>query len=127
MKNRKGFTLIEILIAMVILTIVSVGLGKFVATFLHTVGTSTAKTVATAVAQERLELIRADPNYAGLVATYNAQTTVGFPNYGSMTRTTRVVRTTGVAPRRDYTKVTITVTEPTMGTPVNVTIVVAAP
>jgi prepilin-type N-terminal cleavage/methylation domain-containing protein len=127
MRDKRGFTLIEILIAMVILTIVSVGLGKFVATFLHTVGTSTAKTVATAVAQEQLELIRADPSYTTLVATYNGQTTVGFPGYASMTRTTRVVRTTGATPRRDYTKVTVAVSEPTMGTPVNVTIVVAAP
>ena len=125
--SRKGFTLIEILIAMVILTIVSVGLGKFVATFLHTVGTSTAKTVATAVGQEQLELIRADPNYTGLVTNYNGNTVTGFPGYGSMTRNTRVVRTTGNSPRRDYTRVTVTVTEPTMGTPINVTIVVAAP
>lgn len=126
-RNRRGFTLIEVLIAMIILTIVSVGLAKFVATFLHTVGTSTAKTVATAVAQEQLELIRADPDYTSLVANYNGNTTVGFPGYPSMTRTTRVVRTTGSNPRRDYTKVTVQVTEPTMGTPVNVTIVVAAP
>ena len=127
MKNRKGFTLIEILIAMVILTIVSMGLAKFVATFLHTVGTSTAKTVATAVGQEQLELIRADPSYTTLVTNYNNVTTTGFPGYASMTRTTRVVRTTGNTPRRDYTRITVTVSEPTMGTPVNVTIVVAAP
>ncbi len=127
MSNRRGFTLIEIMIALVILTIVSVGLGKFVATFLHTVGTSTAKTVATAVAQEQLELIRADPGYATLVTNYNNLTTAGFPGYTNMTRTVRVVRTTGATPRRDYTKVTVQVTEPTMGTPVNVTIVVAAP
>jgi len=125
--NRRGFTLIEVLIAMVILTIVSVGLAKFVGTFLHTVGTSTAKTVATAVAQEHLEIIRADPNYTGLVGTYNGNTVVGFPGYPSMTRTTRVVRTTGNNPRRDYTRVTVQVSEPTMGTPINVTIVVAAP
>jgi prepilin-type N-terminal cleavage/methylation domain-containing protein len=127
MKDRRGFTLIEILIAMVILTIISVGLGKFVATFLHTVGTSTAKTVATAVAQEQLELIRADPSYTSLVANWNGQTTNGFPGYASMTRTTRVVRTTGNNPRRDYTRITVAVSEPTMGTPVNVTIVIAAP
>jgi prepilin-type N-terminal cleavage/methylation domain-containing protein len=127
MKDRRGFTLIEIMIAMVILTIISVGLAKFVATFLHTVGTSTAKTVATAVAQEQLEMIRADPSYTTLVTNYNNLTTNGFPGYGSMSRTTRVVRTTGNNPRRDYTKVTVTVSEPTMGTPVAVTIVIGAP
>ena len=125
--NKKGFTLIEVLIALIILTIVSVGLAKFVATFLHTVGTSTTKTVATAVAQEQLEQIRADPNYTSLVATYNGNTVTGFPGYASMQRTTRVVRTTSNVPRRDYTTITVQVSEPTMGTPVNVTIVVAAP
>ena len=44
-----------------------------------------------------------------------------------MTRTTTVVRTTGNAPKRDYTTVTVTVTETTLGTPVNLTAVVAAP
>ncbi len=125
--NRRGFTLIEIMIAVAILTIVSVGLGKFVATFLHTVGTSTAKTVATEVAQEELEIIRAQPSYTTLVATYNGLSQTGFPGYASMNRSVRVVRTIGVAPRRDYTKVTVTVSEPTMGIPVAVTIVVAAP
>jgi prepilin-type N-terminal cleavage/methylation domain-containing protein len=125
--DRRGFTLIEVMIALVILTIVSVCLGKFVGSFLHAVGTSTTKTVATAVAQEQLEIIRADPNYANLVATYHGQTTVGFPGYAAMSRTTRVVRTTGNAPRRDYTTITVTVSEPTMGTPINVTVVVAAP
>ncbi|MEO8199751.1 MAG: type II secretion system protein [Gemmatimonadota bacterium] len=125
--NKRGFTLVEILIAIVILTIVSVSLGKFVATFLHTVGTSTAKTVATEVAQEELELIRADPAYTNLVTAYNGLSTTGFPGYAAMNRSVRVVRTTGTTPRRDYTKVTVTVTEPTMGLPVAVTIVVAAP
>jgi prepilin-type N-terminal cleavage/methylation domain-containing protein len=125
--NKRGFTLIEIMIAVVILTIFSVSLGKFVAVFLHTVGTSTAKTVATEVAQEELEIIRADPSYTTLVTNYNALSQTGFPGYSSMNRSVRVVRTTGNAPRRDYTKVTVTVTEPTMGTPVAVTIVVAAP
>lgn len=125
--NRKGFTLIEVLIAMIILTIVSVGLAKFVATFLHTVGTSTTKTVATAVAQEHLENIRANQSYTTLVATFNGNVQVGFPGYPAMTRTTRVVRTTGLVPRRDYTTITVQVSEQTMGTPINVTIVVAAP
>lgn len=127
MKNRRGFTLIEVLIAMIILTIVSVGVAKFVATFLHTVGTTTTKTVATAVAQEYVETIRADPSYTTLVATYNGNNVTGFPGYASMNRVTRVVRTTGNAPPRDYTTITVTVSEPTMGTPINVTIVIAAP
>ena len=45
----------------------------------------------------------------------------------AMQRTTRVVRRTSESPRRDYTVITVTVTEPTMGTAVSLTNVVAAP
>lgn len=125
--NRRGFTLVEVLVALVILSVVALGLGRFVGSFLHTVGTSNAKTVATAVAREQAELIQANTVYTSLVGTYNNNTVTGFPGYPSMTRTTRVVRTTGNSPRRDYTTITVTVSEPTMGPPVNITIVVAAP
>lgn len=128
--NRKGFTLIELLVAMVILTVVAMSLGRFVGNFLHAVGTSTVRTIGTAVATEQIELVRARNTtvaYPTLVATFNNANTNGFPGYPAMRRTTRVVRTTRNVPRADYTTVTVTVTEPTMGTPINLTVVVAAP
>ncbi|HXE57789.1 MAG TPA: prepilin-type N-terminal cleavage/methylation domain-containing protein [Gemmatimonadales bacterium] len=127
MRARRGFTLVELLISLVILTVVMTGLGRFVGSFLHGVGTSSARTVATAVAQEWLETIRADRDYPNLVPNYNGNVVTGFPGYPAMQRTTRAVRTTGTTPRRDYTTITVTVTEPNMGTPINMTIVVAAP
>ena len=128
--NRKGFTLIEVMIALIILTVISLSLGRFMASFLHAVGTSTVRTIATAVAQEQVETISANTGtttYPTLVATYNNNIVTGFTGYPNMTRTTRVTRTTGSTPRRDYTTITATVTEPTMGQPVNLTVVVAAP
>lgn len=131
--NRKGFTLVETLVAMVILTVVALSLGRFVASFLHAVGTSTVRTVGTAVATEQIELVRARNTatgptaYTTLVPTFNNVTTVGFPGYPSMRRTTRVVRFTSNSPRADRTTITVTVTEPTMGVPINLTVVVAAP
>ncbi len=128
--NRKGFTLIETLVAMVILTVVALSLGRFVGHFLHAVGTSTVRTVGTAVATEQIELVRARNTtaaYPTLVATFNNVTTTGFPGYPSMQRRTRVVRTQTNTPRADYTTITVTVTEPTMGQPINLTVVVAAP
>jgi hypothetical protein len=44
-----------------------------------------------------------------------------------MTRVTSVSRVTGTAPQRDYTIVTVRVSEPTMGAPIDVTTVVASP
>lgn len=128
--NRKGFTLIELLVAMVILTVVAMSLGRFVGNFLHAVGTSTVRTIGTAAATEQIELVRArntTASYPTLVTTFNNANITGFPGYPRMQRTTRVVRTTRNAPRADYTTVTVTVTEPTMGTPINLTVVVAAP
>lgn len=127
MTRRHGFTLIEVLIALVILGVVAVSLARFTGEFYRSVGQSAARTVATAAAQEQIEMIRADPNYTGLVATYNAVTTTGFPGFPSMTRVTRATRTTGTSPRRDYTTVTVTVSDRSIGLPVNLTIVVAAP
>lgn len=128
MTNRRGFTLIEVLIALVILSIVVLGLGRFVGSFLHVVGTSTVKTVATEVANERINIIQTDPTYP-LPAAW-AGTTVGFPGYPNMRRVTVLQRNTGG--NRDYTIITVRVTEPTLTgglgpDTVNVTSTVARP
>jgi prepilin-type N-terminal cleavage/methylation domain-containing protein len=128
--NKRGFTLVEVLIALIILTVVSLSLGRFVASFSHAVGTSTIRTIAIDVATEQMELVRGNANptaYPTLVATFNGNVVTGFPSYPRMTRTTTVVRTTGTNPRRDYTTITVTVTEPTLGAPIDLTAVVAAP
>ncbi len=130
MSDRRGFTLIEVMVALVILTVVALSLGRFVGNFSHAVGTSTVRTVATTVATEQLELVRANTNagaYPNLVANFNGNSVTGFPGYPNMNRATRVVRTQVVNPKADYTTITVTVTEPTLGTAVNLTAVVAAP
>lgn len=124
--------MIEVLVAMVIVGSVALSLSKVMGQFMHTVGTTTARTVATAVAQESIETIRATPGaavvYNTIVATYDGTTTTGFPGYPNMVRTVRAVRTVNAGPpRADYITATATVTEPTMGSPVTMTIVVAAP
>jgi type II secretion system protein I len=129
--RRNGFTLIEILVALVIVGSVALSLTKVMGQFMHTVGTTTSRTVATAVAEESIETIRATPDaavvYNTIVSTYNGNMTTGFPGYPNMVRTIRAVRTIAASPRADYTTATVTVTEPTMGSPVTLTIVVAAP
>ncbi len=128
--NRRGFTLIEVIVALVILTIVAMSLGRFVANFSHAVSTSTVRTVAVAVAQERVDsiLAAATPTvYPNLITLFDGNAPTGFPGYPAMSRTTRVVRRTGTSPKKDYTIITVTVTEPTMGTPITLTNVVAAP
>ncbi len=124
--QRRGFTLIEVMLAVVILTTVLISVARYTGQFLHTVSTSTVRTVAAEVARERISLIDMDPSYTTLAAVWAGSQT-GFPGYPNMTRVTTVSRVTGAAPPRDYTVVTVRVTEPTMGQAIDVTTVVAQP
>jgi prepilin-type N-terminal cleavage/methylation domain-containing protein len=123
MSNRRGFSLIEVMVALVILSIVLLGLGRFVASFLHTVGTTTTKTAATEAASGYMAAIQADPTYP-LPAIY-AGTVTGIGSYPNMKRVTTTTRVNSGG--SDYTTVTVRVTEPTLRDTVNITTVVAAP
>jgi prepilin-type N-terminal cleavage/methylation domain-containing protein len=124
--RRQGFTLIEVMMALVILGVTLVSIARYNGQFLHTVSTSSVRTVAAEVARERVGLIDMDPSYNTLGATWGG-TQTGFPGYPNMVRTTTVNRVTGTAPPRDYTVITVQVTEPTMGPAIDVTTVVAQP
>lgn len=124
--KRQGFTLIEIMVAIVVLAAVLLGAGQFTARFIHATAISQATTVAADLARERLQSITTDPGYTTLGARWTG-TTTGFPDYPSMTMTTTIQRITGVAPRRDYTVVTVQVTEPTLAAPVRLTSIVGQP
>ncbi len=113
--HRDGFTLLEVVIGLIIMGVVVLSLGRFAGEFLHAVGTSTTRTVAAAVATERLQTVKADPTYP-LPASW-AGTTTGFPDYPAMTRITVLNRVTGASPARDYTVISVKVTEPTMTRP----------
>jgi prepilin-type N-terminal cleavage/methylation domain-containing protein len=132
--NRRGFTLVEIMVALVILLVVVVGLGRFAAAFTSSVTVATVRTVATSVAVEQLDLVRADPTYPLPVAW--AGTVTGFPGYPTMMRRTVLQRITGAVPPRDYTRVTVKVWHPALRRPgapvtsldtVNLTSVVGRP
>lgn len=124
--DRRGFTLVEVMVAMAVLAGVLLGAGKYTARFIHTTAVSQVTTTASDVAMERMEMIATDPSYTTLSARW-AGTTTGFPGYPAMSRVTTLQRITGVAPRRDYTVVTVRVTEPTMAAPIRLTSIVGQP
>ena len=126
MNRKSGFTLVEMLLSIVILAIVLASVARYTGQYLHTVSTSTTRTAAAEFARERIGLVDMDPSYTTLGATW-AGTQIGLPGYPDMIRVTSVSRITGAAPQRDYTIVTVRVTEPTMGAPIDVTTVVASP
>ena len=127
-RDERGVTLIEVIIAMVILTVVLLAMGSFAVNFTRGVRQSDARTIAVNLADQRLSEIRSSPNYSALETTYNATeaTISGFTGYA---RTTQIVRTGGPRPTytNDYKTVTVSVKMPGTTTPLKKTIVVAAP
>lgn len=126
--RRRGVTLIEIMISVVILSVVLLGMGRYMVTFSRTVRASEARTMAVALASGRISEIRASPNYPGLETNYAATeaTITGFPGF---TRLTEISHTGGPRPTytNDYKTVTVTVNGPGLSAAIKKTIIVAAP
>lgn len=130
MPTRRGFTLIEIMMAVVVLGLLAVGVARFAAMFSKDISSSSVRVVAAAVANDRMQLIRADPRYTTLLALYNAGAgadTTGFPDFPRLRRITNLVRDQSGTPARDRTTVTVRVIDPSMVDTVSVTSVIAAP
>jgi prepilin-type N-terminal cleavage/methylation domain-containing protein len=126
--DRRGLTLIEIIIAMVILSGVLMGMGVFAVNFSRTVTRADARTIAVNLASQRLSEVRASPNYSGLETAYGVFEP-SIPGFSGYTRRTTVVRTGGPRPTftNDYKTITVEVTAPGVADPVRKTIIVAAP
>lgn len=130
MGNRRGMTLLEVLIAMAMLVIIVTTFGRYMGTFRQGTTRATAMMVASAVAKERLELIRADPRYFTLTTLYGAGSgsdTTGFPGYTTMRRLTTMARDQTGSPARDRTTVTVRVTWPGMPDTIRLSTVRARP
>jgi prepilin-type N-terminal cleavage/methylation domain-containing protein len=124
--RRHGFTLIEVMIALVILAIVVLGTAQLTAGMVHTVTTSGQQDAAVELAQGRLAQIQADPNYVGLELRYTGSETA-FPTLPGFRRQTQVIHFGGVGLPNDYKRVTVSVMGPGLRGPVSRTGTVAAP
>ena len=130
--NRKGFTLIEVLIAVVLLSLAVVSLGQFMGKFQKATAGATLLSTMTSIAKERLELVRGDPRYTTMTTRYGSGAsadTIGFPGYSMVRRRTYVSRDQTGSPARDRTTVTVRVYTTTAITKdtVSLTAVIAKP
>jgi prepilin-type N-terminal cleavage/methylation domain-containing protein len=124
-RARAGFTLLEVMIAMVILGIVLISFQATAADrLLKDLGTVDRRGVAMQLAVERLRTVQMEPVYGSLATKY-AGTETGMANFSGYTRATTVTRT--VSGRVDYSTVTVTVQHAQLTRPVKRTVVVAAP
>lgn len=111
MTRRRGFSLVEVIVALGILTMSLLGFALVAQRFLRSNADVGTRTLASDLATTRIEQIKGEHNYATLVTTYNNQveTWTGNALYAGFTRTTYVTRN-GPNATNDYVTVTVVVT-----------------
>ena len=108
MRNTRGFTAVEVVIAAVIIAIALVGIAGLFPTAYRTVDWSGEETVAMTLAKQRLEWLRNQPFIsAPMVAGTTTENLAG--NYAGYTRTTSIADNT---PINGVKQVTVTVATP---------------
>lgn len=128
-RARAGMTLIEVILAVVILSGAMLGLANFGRKFQHATSDATIQALASDLATQKLEEIKAYRVYSTLAATFDGttQTFASNPTYVGFTRTTAAVRCSGCPDGvNDYITVTVTVTGNTLASPQKKTTVIAA-
>jgi prepilin-type N-terminal cleavage/methylation domain-containing protein len=119
---RRGMTLIEVLMALVILTGALLGMGRFITGFSHATSDSTLTSTAADLVLDRLEYVKAAKPYPNLPAYAVTEATVpGYPNFRRVTQ----VRRTNTA-QFDYTAITVTVSHPSLPNAVKKSTIVAS-
>src|SRR5919108_1614551 len=104
LSNDIGFTLIEILIAIVIISITSLGLASLSVSIIRENSSDKKTTVAISLAQDKIEEIKK-------LGYLNVATSNGNENYGSIPNYSSYKRTTSIANDTPATKLkTVTVT-----------------
>lgn len=128
---RDGFTLVEVMIAVVILSIVVLSVPRVGLDFSRTVSSSRVRNEANAVANAWISRCRSEPNYAALDSTVAGKCRGTVSNLGTyaFTRATTVVKDSalsGVADSlNDYKRITVVVSGGGMATPVTRTVTIA--
>lgn len=124
--GRDGFTLLEVLIAMVILGFVVLGVqAAMTDRMVRDLGWQESRMVANQLAMDRIHALQADPVYATLATRY-AGTERTLPGAPGFERTTTFT-STQLRGGNTYVTATVRVTAPRLPRPVSRTIIIASP
>ena len=129
--QRRGFSLVEIMVALTILMIIILGLANTTISFLHETTLDTVRVRAQSFADMRIAEVRGYPAYNNLVTTFNSSDA---PESGFSRQTVVVRDKTATSdcnnplgcPKNDVTRVTVTVTNAGLSTPVSRTITISS-
>jgi prepilin-type N-terminal cleavage/methylation domain-containing protein len=123
-KSRDGFTLIEVIMAVTILSSITLMMAAPASKFMSTTAKSQRRIAASAAADAQIALVRMYPNYDSLRVKFDStRSNVPFPGY---TRQTQVIRT-GAGTTSDITRIVVTITGSGLATPIKRTATIAAP
>jgi prepilin-type N-terminal cleavage/methylation domain-containing protein len=126
---RRGFTLVEVVVALAILTGALLGLSLFIARMAQATSSARLLGTATELASDRLELVKSATTYSTIDSLYTATETSipGSPDYFGFTRKTLIQHVGGLATDSvDYKIITVIVTHVSLTLPVRKTTSLAA-
>lgn len=125
-RARNGFTLVEVVVALLVLGFALLGLALFVSNMAHTGSTSQLVGTANELAADRIETIKSWLRYSLLDSRFTA-TENPVAGYTGYTRQTIIRHIGGGASDSvDYRIVTVVVTNPAMTDTVRKTTIIAA-
>ena len=123
---RAGMTLIEVMIAITILAVATLGMAGFMGKFARIAAASDVKNTANELASVRLEQIKNAPRYAAIDTLYPGTQVLASP-YAGFTRKTIVTHTGGgSSDLYDYRTVTVIVSNPQLAVPIKRSTMIAA-
>ena len=131
-RRRGGFTLIEMVVALALLAICVLGIQLVAASMLRRMATGNLQQTAIQLAEDRIDRVRLEPNYAVLDTFARTENTLaGFPSYTRITTVTRFVDTlaagTDTMRVTDFRRVSVEVRRTSLPVPVFRTLVIGAP
>jgi type II secretion system protein I len=119
-----GFTLVEVLIALAMLSVVLLAAAASTTKYLGVITRNRIRIQAAALADAQIAQVRVSPAYDSLTVRFDStRSGVPFPGY---TRSTRVLRS-GAGTTNDLTKIRVTVSGPELSTPIVRYATIAAP
>ena len=122
---KRGLTLVEVLVSIVLLAGVLLTMAKFSADLAHSSGSARLMATAAQLVADRLETVKGAPRYSAIESLYVA-TESPVPGFTGYTRKTMVLRVGGQPTDSiDYKIVTVEVSNAGLTKPVRKTTVIA--